>query len=189
MKVKSSVERARRHRTFSRQAGITEKRVTLRTEDDLRELDALIEDQLARFVKNELSGADEMKAFSPQVREALEQVLLLKGAQDFITPHGAFSTFLTALLDNGLTSEVAPAVAVYTRVYPTSVDYVLKSVPAKASNYLCRYASSQVVMKWADDNPGWEEKKLSTASRTAPLPFISGRSARQSGRQTSTTVF
>ncbi|HEM8158954.1 TPA: hypothetical protein U2M13_003475 [Enterobacter hormaechei] len=137
---------------------MTEKRVTVRTEDDQRELDALIEKQLARFVKNELSGADEMKAFSPQVREALEQVLLLKGSPDFITPHGAFSTFITTLLENGLTSEIAPAVAVYTRVYPTSVDYVLKSVPAKASNYLCRYAGSQEVMKWADENPGWPEK-------------------------------
>ncbi|PXK48797.1 hypothetical protein DMR84_27570 [Klebsiella variicola] len=134
----------------------------VRTEDDQRELDALIEKQLARFVKNELSGADEMQAFSPQVREALEHVLLLKGSPDYITPHGAFSTFITTLLESGLTSEVAPAVAIYTRVYPTSVDYVLKSVPAKASNYLSRYASSQAVMKWADENPGWPEKIINS---------------------------
>lgn len=158
MSIKSAVERARRKRTFSKNAGMTEKRVTVRTEQDQRELDALIEKQLARFVKTELSGADEMQAFSPQVREALEHALLLKGSPDFITPHGAFSTFITKLLENGLTSEVAPAVAIYTRVYPTSVDYVLKSVPAKASNYLCRYASSQAVMKWAEENPGWHEK-------------------------------
>ncbi|WP_213221277.1 hypothetical protein [Klebsiella michiganensis] len=162
MSIKSSVERARRKRTFSKNAGMTENRVTVRTEDDQRELDALIEKQLARFVKHELSGADEMQAFSPQVREALEHVLLLKGSPDYITPHGAFSTFITTLLESGLTSEVAPAVAIYTRVYPTSVDYVLKSVPAKASNYLSRYASSQAVMKWADENPGWQEKIINS---------------------------
>lgn len=86
MSIKSAVERARRKRTFSKNAGMTEKRVTVRTEQDQRELDALIEKQLARFVKTELSGADEMQAFSPQVREALEHALLLKGSPDFITP-------------------------------------------------------------------------------------------------------
>lgn len=118
MSIKSAVERARRKRTFSKNAGMTEKRVTVRTEKDQRELDALIEKQLARFVKTELSGADEMQAFSPQVREALEHALLLKGSPDFITPHGAFSTFITTLLENGLTSKLprpSPSIPACTR--------------------------------------------------------------------------
>lgn len=158
MKQTSSTDRASRKRTFAKDAGMTEGRVSVRTPEDQRELDALIEKQLARFVRNQLADADEMQAFSPQVREGLEQVLLLKGSPDFITPHGAFSTFITTLLESGLTSEVALAVAVYTRVYPTSVDYVLKAMPAKTSNYLCRYASSQAVRKWTEENPGWPEK-------------------------------
>lgn len=157
MSIKPSTKRGGRKRTSAKNAGMTERRVLVRSPEDQRELDALLEKQLARFVKDQLSGADEMTTFSPQVREGLEHVLLLKGSGDYVTPHGAFSTFITNLLEHGLISEVAPAVAVYTSVYPSSVDYVLKSMPAKASNYLCRYASSQAVMKWADENPDWPE--------------------------------
>ena len=63
MIIKASVERARRKRIFSKSANITEKRVTVRTPEDQRELDALIATQLTRFVRSELSGADEMMAF------------------------------------------------------------------------------------------------------------------------------
>ncbi|WP_148667131.1 hypothetical protein [Pantoea ananatis] len=157
MSIKPSTERGSRKRASARKAGLTERRVMVRSPEDQRELDTLLEKQLARFVKNQLSGADDMRTFSPQVREGLEQVLLLKGSEEYVTPHGAFSTFLTDLLENGLISEIAPAVAVYTSIYPSSVDYVLKSMPAKAINYLCRYASSQAVMKWADENPDWPE--------------------------------
>lgn len=162
MRINPSTERGGRKRSSAKNAGMTERRVTVRSSQDQRELDALLKKQLARFVKDQLSGADEMTTFSPQVREGLEQVLLLKGSADYVTPHGAFSTFITDLLEHGLISEVAPAVAVYTSVYPSSVDYVLKSMPAKASNYLCRHASSQAVMKWAEENPGWPEAIISS---------------------------
>ena len=160
MNIKSAVERSKRKRALSRNAGINDKRVSLRTDEDARELDELLQKQLTRFVKVHLSGADEMNAFSPQVREALEQVLLLQGSPEYITPHGAFSTFLTTLLENGMTSEVAPAVAIYTEVYPSSLDYVLKSLPAKAINNLCRTANSQDVIKWKEENPGWQERLI-----------------------------
>ncbi|WP_426575544.1 hypothetical protein ACP179_01470 (plasmid) [Xenorhabdus stockiae] len=145
-------------RIFSKNAGFREKRVNVRTQEDARELDELIEKQLVRFVRAQFSESDYIEKFSPQVREALEQVLLIQGSPNYITPHGAFSTFLTTLLESGLTAEVAPAVAVYTAVYPTSVDYVLKSVPAKTINYLCRYTNSDAVVKWTEENSDWQAR-------------------------------
>ncbi|MCM7531707.1 hypothetical protein [Enterobacter quasiroggenkampii] len=158
MSVLSSVERSRRKRTFSKKAGITDRRVPVRTEEDERELNDLLQTQLARFVNEQLRQADNRELFSPDVRRALEQVLMLRGSPDYITPHGALSHFMTAMLDAGLTAELAPAVAIYTAVYPTSVDYVLKSVPAKVSNYLCRYFNSQAVIQWTEENPDWQEQ-------------------------------
>lgn len=158
MSVSSSVERSRKKRNFSRKAGISDRRVPVRTEEDERELDALLQTQLARFVKAQLRLADSQQLFSPDVRGALEQVLMLRGSPEYITPHGALSHFMTAMLDAGLTAELAPTVAIYTAVYPTSVDYVLKSVPAKVSNYLCRYFNSQAVIQWTQENPDWQER-------------------------------
>lgn len=155
MNEKSAVERSRRKRTFNRASGIGEKRVLVRTEQDARELEALLKTQLARFVEQHLAQADEMEQFSPQMRRDMEQALLLKGSAEFSTTHGAVSTLFTDMLARGLTAELVPAVAIYTAVYPSSVDYLLKSIPAKVMNYLCRYCNSQAVTRWAEANPEW----------------------------------
>lgn len=158
MSLKSSLERSRRKRIFAREAGIGERRVMTRTEEHARQLDALLKIQLKEFVDEQLSVADKLNKFSPSVREALEYALLLKGNRDYITPHGAFNTLLTEMLDAGLTEELAPAVAIYTKVYPSSTDYMLKSIPAKVNNLLCRDFNSQAVVKWCDENPDWPDK-------------------------------
>lgn len=76
--------------------------------------------------------------------------------------HGAFSTFLTELLENGLTAEVATTVPIYMRCFPSSVDYVLKSIPAKVTNYLCRFANSNAVIAWTKANPDWQTQMKSS---------------------------
>jgi hypothetical protein len=155
-------QRAGRKRVFSTQGAYREVRFPVRTQEDARELDALKEMQLNRFVTALLKQAQEEYRFSPGVFTELVKAMLEKDSPGYITAHGAFSQFNTQMFEHGLAEEVGAAVEIYIACYPTSADYVLKSIPAKVLNYLCRYVNSSVVIQWTEANPQWKENIIAS---------------------------
>lgn len=158
----SPFPRSGRNRVFSNHHGFREVRFPVRTPEDLRELDALKEMQLNRFVTAIFKEAQEEYRFSPGVFSELVKAMLEKDSPGYITAHGAFGHFNTQMFEYGLAEEVGAAVEIYIACYPTSADYVLKSIPAKVLNYLCKYAKSSDVMKWTEANPQWKENVIAS---------------------------
>lgn len=117
-------------------------------------------DQLSRYIFQQKEIGD----LSPSVRSAVYDALMLKGSGTHITTHGAMSQILTTMLDNGMTAQVVPAVSIYSACYPTSLSYLLKSFPAKVSNYLCRHADATTVIEWCRQNPDWSERIISSVT-------------------------
>src|SRR5471030_1520182 len=149
-------------RVFPKPVDSRDVRFPIRTPEDLRELDALKEMQLNRFVTALFKQAQEEYRFSPGVFTELVKAMLKKDSPDYVTAHGAFGTFNTVMFEHGLAEEVGAAVEIYIACYPTSADYVLKSIPAKVLNYLCRYANSSDVIKWTEENPQWKEQVIAS---------------------------
>lgn len=160
MNVKTAIERSRKRRTFTTESGQGEKRITYWTLEGLNKLNE-IELMLRREHADKLVAmkSDEL---SPATREALIEVLTLAGSREYITPHGAMSTLMTELLSNGVAEELEACIEVYTAMYPNSLDYVLKTAPAKVHNYLCIYSNSADVIKWAEGEPGWENAVIAS---------------------------
>lgn len=154
MNVKTAIERSRKRRTFTTESGQGEKRIAYWTLEGLHKLNE-IELVLRREHAKKLV-AQKRDQLSPSTQEALIEVLTLQGSREYITPHGAMSTLMTDLLSNGVAEELEACIEVYTAMYPNSLDYVLKTAPAKVHNYLCIYSNSADVIKWAEVEPGWE---------------------------------
>ncbi|CQE12723.1 Uncharacterised protein [Yersinia intermedia] len=162
MNANLPILRSARTRVFSKHDGFREVRFPVRTPEDLRELDALKEMQLNRFVMALFKEAQEEYRFSPGVFTELVKAMLEKDSPGYITAHGAFGHFNTQMFEYGLAEEVGAAVEIYIACYPTSADYVMKSIPAKVLNYLCKYANTSDVMKWTEANPQWKENVIAS---------------------------
>ncbi|MGK2699057.1 hypothetical protein [Serratia surfactantfaciens] len=160
MNVKTAIERSRKRRTFSNESGQGEKRIPYWTLEGLHKLNKL-ELELRREHADKLV-AQYRDQLSPATQEALIEVLTLKGSREYITTHGAMSTLMTALLSNGVAEELEACIAVYTAMYPNSLDYVLKTAPAKVHNYLCIYSNSADVITWAEGEPDWENTVITS---------------------------
>lgn len=154
MNVKTAIERSRKRRIFTTESGQGEKRITYWTLDGLYKLNAVERELRLAHARTLVSQSSDL--LSPATQEALIEVLTLTGSREYITTHGAMSTLNTALLSNGMAEELEACIAVYTAMYPNSLDYVLKTVPAKVHNYLCLYSNSADVIKWTEEQPGWE---------------------------------
>lgn len=160
MNAKTAIERSRKKRTFSTENGQGEKRITYWTLEGLHKLNEI--ELMLRLEHAEKLVAQKGDQLSPATREALIEVLTLAGSREYITPHGAMSTLMTELLSNGVAEELEACIAVYTAMYPNSLDYVLKTAPAKVHNYLCLYSNSADVIKWAEGEPGWESAVIAS---------------------------
>ena len=158
MNARSSPERGRLNREIIRKSGFTEIKLIARSDQDIEEIENMRNEQLQRFIQQQ----PENKNLSPSVRIAVQDALALKGSPEYITTHGAMSHILTVMMESGMTSQVVPAVRIYSACYPTSLGYVLKSLPGKVSNYLCRHADSNTVLKWAEQYPDWMEKVINS---------------------------
>lgn len=158
MNAKSSPERGRQNREIARESGFTEIKLIARSDQDIQEIETMKNEQLQRFIM----GMPESLQFPQTALQALLQTLMLKGSVAYNTTHGAFSTYLTTLLENGMTALVVPAVKIYSACFPTSLDYVLKSFPGKVSNYLHRYADTGAVMAWTEQNPDWQKETIAS---------------------------
>lgn len=154
MIAKSSPERGKMNRELARSSGFTEVKMTARSAEDLKEIEELKDRQLVRYFEQ----LTENKALSPSTREAVFGAITLQGSKEYITPHGAIGHIITTLMDNGTTAEVVPVIQIYSACYPTSLGYVLKSLPAKVMNYLCRETNTRTVTDWTEQNPDWAEK-------------------------------
>lgn len=156
MNAKSSPERSRLNREIARGSGFTELKMIARSDRDLQEIEKMKHDQLERFIQERPENA----LLSPAVRRAVHDALMQKGAPAYVSTHGAFSTVLTTMMEDNLTAQVVPSVAIYSACYPTSLNYVLKSFPGKVYNYLCRHADSGAVLDWTEQNPDWEDRTV-----------------------------
>ncbi|MCM7986511.1 MULTISPECIES: hypothetical protein [Enterobacteriaceae] len=153
MNAKSSNERARLHRENAQKSGHTEIKMIARSNQDKEEIEKLKYNQLVRFIGQQ----PENEQLSPSVREAVHGAITLQGSPQYITPHGAIGQVINTLLENGMTAQVVPVVRIYSACYPTSLAYVLKSLPARVMNYLCREADARAVTDWAAYNPDWAD--------------------------------
>ncbi|MBJ9643616.1 hypothetical protein I5520_16720 [Citrobacter sp. FDAARGOS_156] len=153
MNAKSSPERGRLNRETVRNSGFTEIKLIARSDQDRLEIEKMKYDQLVRHLKLQ----PEYGKLSPTAREAVHGAITLQGSSQYITPHGAIGHIITTLMENGMTAQVVPVVRIYSACYPTSLDYVLKSIPAKVTNYLCRETSTRAVMEWTAQHPEWAD--------------------------------
>ncbi len=160
MNIKTAIERSRKRRTFSTENGQGEKRITYWTLEGLHKLNEI--ELVLRREHAEKLVALKGNELSPATQEALIEVLTLAGSREYITPHGAMSTLMTELLSNGVAEELEACIEVYTAMYPNSLDYVLKTAPAKVHNYLCIYSNSADVIRWAEGEPGWENAVIAS---------------------------
>ncbi|ENR3228708.1 hypothetical protein ACEVIF_004314 [Salmonella enterica] len=153
MNAKSSPERGRLNRETARNSGFTEIKLIARSDEDRLEIEKMKYDQLVRHLELQ----PEYEALSPAAREAVLGAITLQGSPQYLTPHGAIGHIITTLMENGMTAQVLPVVRIYSACYPTSLGYVLKSLPAKVTNYLCRETCTRAVMEWTARHPEWAD--------------------------------
>ncbi len=85
----------------------------------------------------------------------LGQAMLLCNSKKYITTHGAFSDFLTDRINEGNFEDVVTSTKIYATCYPGSIRYVLKTLPAKVMNYLCRKFNTMDCIRWSEENSDW----------------------------------
>lgn len=158
MNAKSSLERGRLNRQIAQNSGFTEIKLIARSVQDRLEIEEMKQNQLLRFMRQ----LPDTTALAPPTLKAVEEAITLTGSPDYTTTHGAMSHILTVMMNNGMTSQVVPAVAIYSACFPTSLSYVLKSFPGKVHNYLCRHASVGAVLKLAENNPNWADEVIAS---------------------------
>lgn len=148
-------ERVRQQRMAFKEAGWHETKVWTPSKSGAEEIRALAEKQRVALIKNKLEELMVENKMTSEMINKLRQAMYLCNSKEYVTTHGAFSDFLTDRIDEGNFADVVTSTKVYAACYPGSIRYVLKTLPAKVMNYLCREFNTMDCIRWSENNPDW----------------------------------
>lgn len=148
-------ERVRQQRAAFKEAGWVETKVWTPSKYGAEEIRALAEKQRITLINNKLEELVAENEMTNEMINKLGKAMLMHNSTEYVTTHGAFSDFLTDRIDEGNFSDVVTSTKVYAACYPGSIRYVLKTLPAKVMNFLCRKFNAIDCIRWSEENPDW----------------------------------